>query len=417
MQILSRRLEDLRIEALDDDEEREIAMTKAQFARQIVEIAGNSQIEKDLRLALYNAMQTEIGEIIEKWRKQRIVDAKNDADKVNADKIAEYNAQQVQEEIIQQQKLIDGKITREEFEQAMLDIELAYAIKRRDVYAGESKEYIDAQKRINDIILSQQQDLADKQLEIDQKSAEARRKVVEAGIDIADELLSISSQKRAAGLDAELSALTDRIGTVRGAIMNGNKEASKSLAQLEMEKEENAAAKEKLRKREIRDQQLIAGLRLLAANSDKPDAVGSTLKDVALLMTSLKSMGSFFDGTEDTGTAAKPLDSNGGRMAMLHDNERVMTAKQNAKLGGISNEELADLGAMHKSGELGGSSAMIVTQNNEKLISEVKEMTKAVKNIPIQSYNYDAHAKNHEQVIKTANKTEIHKQKANNLFK
>jgi hypothetical protein len=152
---------------------------------------------------------------------------------------------------------------------------------------------------------------------------------------------------------------------------------------------------------------------LLSANDGN---VGKTLGDVSTLIAGLSQLDSFFDGTEDTGTVANPLDSNGGRTAILHDNERVMTAKQNAKIGGISNEDLADLGAMHNSGNLNGGTT-IIQANNKELISEVKEIVNAVKNIPIQSYNYDAKGKYHEQHMKSQNKREIIKVRANNLFK
>ena len=93
-----------------------------------------------------------------------------------------------------------------------------------------------------------------------------------------------------------------------------------------------------------------------------------------------------------------------------------MTAKQNAKLGGISNEDLADLGAMHNSGNLSGGTT-IIEANNKELIAEVRNMTKAVKSIPIQSYNYDSKGKYHEQVIQSNNKKETIKVRVNNLFK
>ena len=93
-----------------------------------------------------------------------------------------------------------------------------------------------------------------------------------------------------------------------------------------------------------------------------------------------------------------------------------MTAKQNAKLGGISNEDLADLGAMHNNGALSGGTT-IIQANNKELLQEVREMSKAIKSIPTQTYNYDANGKYHEQVITSRNKKITSKSRANNLFK
>ena len=140
-----------------------------------------------------------------------------------------------------------------------------------------------------------------------------------------------------------------------------------------------------------------------------------TLGDVSVLIAGLSQLDSFFDGTEDTGTVKNPLDSNGGRTAILHDNERVMTAKQNTKLGGISNEDLADLGAMHNTGNLGGTT--VLQSNNDNLMKEVTKVVRAIESQPIQSYNYDAKRAYHEQVLTSKNKRETIKVKASNLYK
>ena len=155
-------------------------------------------------------------------------------------------------------------------------------------------------------------------------------------------MLSNARKKQNDALDKEIDALETRIDDVKNAIENGNANASQSLAELERKRAEAEKEKEELRKKEIRDKKIIAGLELLTANNGN---VPKTLGDISVLMASLSQLDSFFDGTEDTGTVANPLDSNGGRTAILHDNERVMTAKQNQKLGSISNEDLADLGS------------------------------------------------------------------------
>lgn len=51
--------------------------------------------------------------------------------------------------------------------------------------------------------------------------------------------------------------------------------------------------------------------------------------------------GSFKEGTEDTGaTNGKGVDGQGGRVAIVHDNERILTKEQNAMVTGMSNDEL-----------------------------------------------------------------------------
>ena len=247
----------------------------------------------------------------------------------------------------------------------------------------------------------------------DKDLQKTREEIIEKGAEVIETVLANSREKQNKELDAEIDAIENRINDVQNAIENGSSGAAQSLAELEQKKIEAEKQKEELRKKEIRDQKIIAGLQLLASNDGN---VGKTIGDVSLLLAALSNLPSFFDGTENTGTVSNPLDSNGGRTVMLHDNERVMTAKQNAKTGGISNEDLADLGAMHKTGALNGGTT-IIQANNQELIQEVKQMAKAIKSIPIQDYNYDSKGKYHEQVIKSNNKKEIIKTRANNLFK
>jgi len=309
------------------------------------------------------------------------------------------------------------------------DIEAAQRI--LDATKAGSNERLEAQRNLNILLLEEQEayreivkdadekaeeenEKNEKKLDADAKSKiEARKKLLENSIQIFDSVLSKAREKQNEETDKELDVLDTRIDTVRTAIENGNQGASDSLAELEKQKIEAEQKKEEIRKKEIRDEMLIAGLQAFASNDGN---VGKTLGDVSLLIAALNTLPSFFEGTEDTGTVQKPLDSNGGRTAILHDNERVLTAKQNAKLGGISNEDLADLGSMHNSGNLNGGTT-IIEANNKELISEVREMTKAVRSIPIQSYNYDSKGKYHEQVIQSNNKKETIKVRVNNLFK
>jgi hypothetical protein len=77
-----------------------------------------------------------------------------------------------------------------------------------------------------------------------------------------------------------------------------------------------------------------------AASGDK-DAVISSIVQFGLLEGFAAAIeGSFFEGSEDIGKAKNPLDANGGRLILAHDNERIVTAKQNKELNGMSNKDL-----------------------------------------------------------------------------
>jgi hypothetical protein len=348
--------------------------------------------------------ELDLGEIEEKRGKDTLK-IKKDLIAVNKEsaKVEEealLKTKELQEDILLQQQKLNGEdvdLEKERTKKLKKNLQ-----ERIDLLEEDSIARLELEKELNELLLEDQE-----------KTQEKTKELLEKGTEVFEEILANSREKQNAELDAELDALDDRISDVQKAISEGSPEAKQSLAELEAQKLEAEKKKEELRKKEIRDAKLIAGLQLLASNDGN---VGKTLGDVSLLIAALNTLPSFFEGTEDTGTVNKPLDSNGGRTVLLHDNERVMTAKQNAKLGGISNEDLADLGAMHKSGTLNGGTT-IIQANNQELLQEVREMTKAIKNQPTQNYNYDAKAKYHEQVITSKNKREIIKSKANNLFK
>jgi hypothetical protein len=107
---------------------------------------------------------------------------------------------------------------------------------------------------------------------------------------------------------------------------------------------------------------------------------------------------SFFDGTENTGNGGK-VDDRGGFYAVLHPNERVMTARQNAKVGELTNNELADIALMYNKGELINpftDMAINVTQPKEKdntnylLAQKLDILTRELRNKPVSQFAFDS---------------------------
>ena len=329
--------------------------------------------------------------------------------------IEKFDKEQELQKIEQDEATVKNINKRAEKELELIEIKRKQELEDENLTASQ-KELINKRynAQIEDVEKKRIDDIKSLEIKAAEDTAKTKLQLAEKGIKIFDTILSKAREKQNEETDKELDVLDTRIDTVRTAIENGNEGASDSLAELEKQKIEAEQKKEEIRKKEIRDEMLIAGLQAFASNDGN---VGKTLGDVSLLIAALNTLPSFFDGTEDTGTVQKPLDSNGGRTAILHDNERVLTAKQNAPIlkAGLSNEDVSDLVKMHGNGSLGGTT--VVANNNKELISEVREMTKAVRSIPIQSYNYDSKGKYHEQVIQSNNKKETIKVRVNNLFK
>jgi hypothetical protein len=121
-----------------------------------------------------------------------------------------------------------------------------------------------------------------------------------------------------------------------------------------------------------------------AANGED-NPLSKTITDMTLLRQFISTIPSFEVGTEDTGSNGNGIDGRGGFNAILHPNERVMTKEQNAMLGGLKNDEVADTISKVRSGELVKMpSAKSVNTNwqSEALISEMKELKDIIKNKP-----------------------------------
>jgi hypothetical protein len=87
-------------------------------------------------------------------------------------------------------------------------------------------------------------------------------------------------------------------------------------------------------------------------NANPSSAAAKALLNVLTAKGISKVIATFYEGTEDTGVVGQPLDNNGGRLALLHNNERVVTKKQNKLIGDLSNNELATIANLYNTGDL-----------------------------------------------------------------
>ena len=131
------------------------------------------------------------------------------------------------------------------------------------------------------------------------------------------------------------------------ALEKAREKAADGLANnLKFEKEQLVKREAEQLRAEKRKQQaakLTALFNLVASSAaaGDPNAVISSIVQFGLLEGFAAAIeGSFFEGSEDIGKAKNPLDKNGGRLILAHDNERIVTAKQNKELNGMSNDEL-----------------------------------------------------------------------------
>ena len=117
---------------------------------------------------------------------------------------------------------------------------------------------------------------------------------------------------------------------------------------LKFEQEQLAASQAAQARAERRKQQqekITALFSLVSAKAQEGDP-DATLKAIAefTLLEALSSaiQGSFYEGTESTGTVSNPLDSKGGRLIIAHNNERIFKEAHNKELGGLNNGEVVE---------------------------------------------------------------------------
>jgi TP901 family phage tail tape measure protein len=276
------------------------------------------------------------------------------------------------------------------------DVELAQT-KRMIALSQLEQEYVQLKvDGINQINEAQEDYISqeDEIVETEKKNYEERNKYIE----LATEFLEKQIDRRIEALDREIEAQQRQQDILQELANNGNINAQQSLA-VSAELERQAQA-EKL-KQEQRKQQLQIVSSFLTSYNMKleegksgGEAFSEALAEKAVLEAFLTSLPAFYEGTEDTGRVSNPLDANGGRVAILHDNERVMTKAQNEKLQGLTNEQIVSIVTANQTSapisamSLGWESVAVLSELNG-LKSEMKSVRKAIEDKPETNYNVE----------------------------
>ena len=162
----------------------------------------------------------------------------------------------------------------------------------------------------------------------------------------------------------------------------GNITAQQSLAEQIKAQEDAQKAQMEIEKKKQKIQLISQGLgvfgSLLDSGQKPTEALANTAVSMSALVGLINSLPSFDVGTENTGKNGKGVDGKGGFISILHPNERVMTAEQNAMTAGLSNPMLADVAYQFKTGQLvpAGQS------NSFAVINELVQLRKTVEKQP-----------------------------------
>lgn len=258
--------------------------------------------------------------------------------------------------------------------QEFLEIEEELLGKKLDLISAEEAAVLDAIDKED----KAREDAAKKDDERQKKLAEDRAQTLE----FLDNALAANSESRQKDLDEQIESAKTRQDEIQKAIIAGNEGARESLAKARREEEEAALAKSKLLDRQKQQEAVLTMLKLLSAyaGAGDPNPLGRATKD--LVGASAFADAFFYKGTEKVSKDAQITKVHGGRdgyRVAVDGSERILTGKHNNKIGNLSNDILAEVGFLYRTGNLvtkdeAGGSAMSV--------EELRQVNRNLRDLP-----------------------------------
>ena len=227
-----------------------------------------------------------------------------------------------------------------------------------------SNARLEKEKELNDLLIADQKRLSDvKQAEADKDKDRAKENadfIKKQSIALANAVVGgiiKRSEAREKEIDEDISQAKTRQSELRNIadteVGEAGQRAAESLDELRRLERQKTLEKEKEQAKQARLELLSAGLKAFAANSGQPNAVAKTIADMGVLIAGLTAVsGSFYEGTDSLGKVDKPLDANGGRRIIAHDNEMIIQKSLVEQMGNPSRFDVADIVTRFNDGDL-----------------------------------------------------------------
>jgi hypothetical protein len=268
------------------------------------------------------------------------------------------------------------------------------------------------------------QDNAETEKSLDEERKQRNQDSIESvqeTFDAINEIYAESQQARKAALEQELEDSKSQEESLLRLAEQRVLFADESLA---VEKARQAEIQKELAKTEKRKQLLAAtqtALELMGsyAEGGSKTPFQDAFADITKMLSALKTVQFFADGTESVEGGVQGKDS---VPAMLMPKERVVDVANNMKIGGMSNDQLAELAFKYRTGRLDQDLPSIKIEkqrfeSNKELINRVKDVEKAIRNIPEVSIDPHALANFITETIRRQNKVDRKHYKTNEIFK
>lgn len=303
--------------------------------------------------------------------------------------------------------LDDEKLIRERLKGYKLD----------DIELGRILEAIRERKTVIQDLNETEADINVQRKQRNQDSIES----VQETFDAINEIYAESQQARRDALEQELEDSKSQEESLLRLAEQRVLFADESLA---VEKARQAEIQKELAKTEKRKQLLAAtqtALELMGsyAEGGSKTPFQDAFADITKMLSALKTVQFFADGTESVEGGVQGKDS---VPAMLMPKERVVDVANNMKIGGMSNDQLAELAFKYRTGRLDQDLPSIKIEkqrfeSNKELINRVKDVEKAIRNIPEVSIDPHALANFITETIRRQNKVDRKHYKTNEIFK
>jgi Tape measure protein len=369
----AKKIQDLQIEAIEDETKRRIEKVRIAAIRESAEAKGTAEQIATQRLLIAAAANKEI-EQIQKESLDKTAKALKEFKKATDALIVTRDAESDSEVIEAEKRATDAKLrgieerrlaVKESLRDGLIDADEA-ALQEQKLNLESLKAELNQLEISADERIKIKQQIADAEAAIEKETTaktqaelEERRKLI---VESAQAVIGIAKQiadARIAQLDREIAAQQGRVDVALQTIEQGNTEQ----VQLEQDRlnKLNEARENAVEKQRVINAIEIAANSALAVSQGivavtqgfSKGLVNGIASSIALAATvastvlsikgALSGVGSFAKGTEMlTLKDGKPT-KGGGMLIEAHAGERILTAKQNKEIGGLSNSEAVEM--------------------------------------------------------------------------
>jgi hypothetical protein len=271
-----------------------------------------------------------------------------------------------------------------------------------------SAEFLKIQKELNDKLLAQAQAKADKQSKIEEEEKAKRIATAESTADFLTNLSDRVAEQRIARIDKAIEDSAAQEQVLLEVVKGGSEDALKALEFERKKQAELALQREKEIQAQARNELGLSAAKLftakIAGGTPAGEALAETATELLALQSLVKSLPTFYEGSERVGDDLKPaMAGRDGHIIRVDGDERILNPPHSKIIPtGMSNLEVAMAARESKLRERQRPAI-----NFDIVVNELKEVKKAIKDKPVMTDRvFDSVRQESVAVIQRGNKLE-----------